>query len=249
MRRPGAALLLCVATLAGGGAVEDRFAGAGHAYEAGDFAQAEIGYRALLEEGARAPEVYYNLGSALYRQGKLGAAILSYERALRLDPGDADTLHNLEHCRQQIADRDEPPRHWTTLAYQAWSRRVGSSGEAWILLSLYLPGMAALGVWVLHSGERVRRAARFAAVLLLTLALPAAALVGVRAAVESGNPEAVVLADKVEGRSGPGADNAVLFSVHEGLKVQVRNRAGDWVQVLLPNGLNGWVPDSALETI
>lgn len=254
MKSPGAlALGLLLALAAGGtaaaGPAEERFGAAGRAYEEGNFARAEAEYRAILESGIRAPEVYYNLANASFRQGRLGQAILNYERALRLDPADADARHNLDFCRQQIADRDAPPGHWIAGAYQAWTRWVGRDGEAWILISLYIPMMGAVGVWIAAGREVARRAARFAALGLLALAAPAAGLVAVRAQIELSPPEAIVLADRVEGRSGPGEDHATLFTVHEGLKVQVRNQDGGWVQVLLPNGLNGWVPGPSVERI
>jgi tetratricopeptide (TPR) repeat protein len=245
----GTLLALASAGAAPAGPLEERFDAAGRAYEKGAFAEAGREYRALLEQGVRAPEVFYNLGNAAFRLGRLAEAILNYERALRLDPGDEDARHNLEFCRRQIVDREEAPAHWIVSAYQAWTRLAGRDGEAWLLLALYVPGMIALAVWIAARGEMPRRSARFAALGLLGLALPAGGLVGLRAALEAGPPAAIVMVEKAEGRSGPGEDHAVLFTVHEGLRVQVRNRSGEWAHVLLPNGINGWLPASSLEEI
>ena len=247
--RPALALLLLAGATAVAGPMEERFEAANRAYEKGDFAGAEKEYRAILDYGIQAPEVYYNLGNAFFRQGRIGQAILNYERAQRLDPADPDARYNMEYCRQQVADRDAPPSHWLASAYQVWTRAAGAQGEVWLLLVFYLPGSVALGAWILARQERLRRLARFAAAVLLLLALPAGGLVILRAAFQAADASAIVLVDKVEGRSGPGDDNAALFTVHEGLKVQVRNESGGWVQVLLPNGLNGWVPASAVEKV
>jgi SH3-like domain-containing protein len=59
----------------------------------------------------------------------------------------------------------------------------------------------------------------------------------------------VIVADKVDVLSGPAAGNAVLASIHEGLKVEIRSEASGWLQVVLPNGWNGWLPQSAVEHI
>ena len=61
-----------------------------------------------------------------------------------------------------------------------------------------------------------------------------------------GERVAVVLAASVEVLAGPGENNASLFTVHEGLTLTVRSERPDWVQVSLPNGLNGWIPRAAL---
>jgi tetratricopeptide (TPR) repeat protein len=245
-----AALWAC---LAGGGALagplEDRFDAAGRAYESGEFGDSAREYQALIDQGVRAPEVFYNLGNAAFRLGRLAEAILNYERALRLDPGDEDARHNLEFCRQRIADREEDRGHWVVSAYQGWTRAAGLDGEAWLLLGLYLPGMVSLGIWIVARREVLRRSARFAALCLLGLALPAAAMVGLRATLAAGPPAAIIMVEKAEGRSGPGEDHAILFTVHEGLRVQVRNQSGAWAHVLLPNGINGWLPAASLQEI
>jgi len=44
----------------------------------------------------------YNIGNAMYRQGKLQEAVAYYKKALELDPEDADARHNLEFVREEI---------------------------------------------------------------------------------------------------------------------------------------------------
>ena len=61
-----------------------------------------------------------------------------------------------------------------------------------------------------------------------------------------GTDLAVVLDDAVEVLAGPGPNNATLFTVHEGLTLEVRAERPEWIQVSLPNGLNGWIPRTAI---
>lgn len=61
--------------------------------------------------------------------------------------------------------------------------------------------------------------------------------------------EAVVLSPEVAVTSGPGEENPTLFEVHKGLKVQVRNEAGEWVQVSLESGWSAWIRSESLEGI
>ena len=243
------ALIFVAGSAAVAGPVEERFEAANRAYEEGDFSGAESEYRAILEYGLQAPEVYYNLGNAAFREGKLGQAILNYERALRLTPADQDVLFNLEYARERLVDREEIARHWMAETYTGWIRLVGPDGDAWLLLWIYLPAMGAVGTWVAAGDLRLRRLARFAAIVLLMLLVPAGGLLLVRISIDSSDRGAIVMDDKVEGRSGPDEGHAMLFTIHEGLKVQVRNESGDWVQVLLPNGLNGWLPSTSVERI
>jgi SH3-like domain-containing protein len=64
-----------------------------------------------------------------------------------------------------------------------------------------------------------------------------------------GGTLAVVQEEVVEVLAGPGQNNAALFTVHEGLTLQVRSERQDWIQVSLPNGLNGWIDRRAVELV
>ncbi|MDD4236946.1 MAG: N-acetylmuramoyl-L-alanine amidase [Desulfotomaculaceae bacterium] len=61
------------------------------------------------------------------------------------------------------------------------------------------------------------------------------------AAVSGGAKVAVVNGSIVNVRSGPGTSNAVVGSVVQGNSLPVLSQSGDWCQVSLPSGGNGWV--------
>jgi SH3-like domain-containing protein len=60
---------------------------------------------------------------------------------------------------------------------------------------------------------------------------------------------AVVLDDVVEVLAGPGYNNPALFTVHEGLTLQIRAEREEWLQVSLPNGLNGWIAKESVDKV
>ena len=63
------------------------------AYMKNDFASAIQVYEALLTKG-EAADLYYNLGNSYYKSGDIAKAILNYERALLLQPGNGDIRAN-----------------------------------------------------------------------------------------------------------------------------------------------------------
>ena len=73
----------------------------------------------ITRQGFSAP-VLFNLANAYYQDGNLGLAILNYERAQLLAPGDADIAFNLHIARAKagLADR---PRVWFDAAAQFFS--------------------------------------------------------------------------------------------------------------------------------
>ena len=62
------------------------------AYTKEDYGKAIELYEGLLKTHGESAEIYYNLGNAYYKENKIAPAILNYERALLLDPGDGLSL-------------------------------------------------------------------------------------------------------------------------------------------------------------
>ncbi|MDE5972206.1 MAG: tetratricopeptide repeat protein, partial [Muribaculaceae bacterium] len=77
------------------------------AYISDDFTRAITLYSAAIDSLGPSAERYYNLGNAYFRADKPGMAIVSYERALRLDPSNNDVRDNLEFVKSRVTDRIE----------------------------------------------------------------------------------------------------------------------------------------------
>ena len=125
------------------------------AYAAGQFEDALQDWSDVEATGLRSRELYYNLGNAYFKTGQTARAILNYERALRLDPSDADIRYNLEFARAQTQDRiDEVPE----FILKTWTRKMGywMSSDAWAVLSLVLLAVA-LGLVLLFWDSLTQR--------------------------------------------------------------------------------------------
>ena len=111
---PGAAALLfliLVAVPLRGDSREGLFLQGNRLYEAGDYRKALESYAAIAAMGYESGPLYFNLGNCYYKLNETGQAILHYERAARLIPGDEDLEVNLSLARLKVVDRiPELPR-------------------------------------------------------------------------------------------------------------------------------------------
>jgi tetratricopeptide (TPR) repeat protein len=240
-------LLPVVAFLAASGmpvaaqAPEALFEEGNLAYQEGDYVGAASRYETVLQYGIRDPRLEYNLGNAYFKLGRLGAAILHYERAARLDPTDAEIAANLEFARSRRFDRVDPPDESAVVGWvRGIQNRIGPDGQAvivlvmvWVVAGLVAWGAARPGNWNAALGWTL------SAVVVIT-AVVGASWYTTYQRVE-GKRLAVILDEAVEILAGPGENNASLFTVHEGLTVEVRDERSEWIHVSLPNGLNGWL--------
>jgi len=244
-------LLALAATAFGGqdaGEVNDLFGQACDFYEAGDLVSARAGFEALLKMGVRNGVVYYNLGNCYYKQGEMGRAVANYRRALMLSPRDEDTRVNLDLLRSAVGFRD------TTSAFGVGSMgdaplRLASAREWQIVFyaSYYLCVISLLGV--LFLGGRARAAAARVLVALLIVGACSFALSAHGRSRFRDGSDAVVVAERTEFMSGPGAAFEELVRLSDGVELRLRARSGIWVEAQLPTGEVGWVREGDLEPI
>jgi len=232
-----------------GGTPDELFTAGNSAYEEERYADAVAAYQKILGFGVTDPRVLYNLGNAYFRLGRLGPAILNYERALRLDPSDREARDNLELSRGLIRDRvGEPELQYPIRVVKETLEAIPTPSIAWVFLACVWSVATAAGAIPLSGSWVRRRLLAYATVALSLLALTTGVSLLYRGRQDAA-PIAIVLEDRIDVRSGPGEENTILFTVHEGTRLDLRNSLERWVQVSLPNGLSGWVPVAALEKV
>ncbi len=220
------------------------------AYIHNDFRTAIDRYRAIEAQGLRSAKLCYNLANALFKQERLGEAILWYRRALRLAPGDEDIRYNLAVAEARTKDTIEriPEFAWTT-----WVRalRRTMNATAWTVLSLV--ALAATGVLVLVYLLARRLSLRKAGFYGL---LAAAGLFVVTTLFAAGQrreqlnrDEAVVMATSAAVKSSPDRAATDLFVLHEGTTLRITNRLEGWCEVTIADGKKGWTERRNIEEI
>ena len=255
MSRPAAALGLALSTIlvaAAPVAAQSAFFDEGNRlYQAGDFEGALDRYRRILDEGLESGELYYNIGNAHFRLGELAPAILNYERARRLMPGDDDLLANLALARSMTADDITPrPRFWLFRAADWWVGLLPRAALIWLVALAWVTAIAGAAVVVLRPGPGLAAWARRAALAGAAVAVVLGVNLVVRELGLGIAEEAIVMADEAQVQSAPSDDPALqIFAVHAGAKVVVDRRADDWAEIVLEDGAVGWIRAEQLEPI
>jgi len=221
------------------------------AYSEGNWEGALTAWQEIEGSGLESPELYYNMGNAFFKASDYAHAILYYERALKLDPSYSDARFNLEFARESVQDRIESVPEFFL---KTWVRKLGYlfSSDAWAVLFLILLALALGGglMFLLGSGSGARRTGFFAGIAALLLAFCCLGFASSQKAAYNRADSAVVTVPVSSVRSSPGAESAKdLFVLHEGTKVRILDEVGDWWNIELSDGRQGWIPSSDLELI
>lgn len=229
---------------------ERAWESANEAYIAGEFARAEELYKQILADDKFSAKLYFNLANALFKQNKLGEAILYYNRAQRLAPSDDDIRHNLEMAEALTKDRIEQVPEFFL---KSWLRSVRNtlSCRTWTAISLIMFAlMLALGLlFVLAQRLTIRKAGFYGllATLLLFVATTWFAAAERRAMLD--REAAVVISSAAPVKSSPDRSATDLFVLHEGTTLRVVSTLDEWSEVVIADGKKGWIESGKIERI
>ena len=221
------------------------------AYSNGNWNDAIKDYGMIASLGIENAQLYYNLGNANFKAGNLPEAILNYERALKIDPSYADARYNLEFASTQTQDRIEAVPEFIL---KTWTRKVcyllGS--DQWAII--FLVGLALLCsmilLFFLSPSTAGKRTGFILAIVLLLFDGAALGFSLHQKNDYSVRDEAIVMSPVISAKSSPSqSGNMDLFVLHEGTKVTVIDTVGDWYNISISDGRQGWVRASDLEVI
>ncbi|MCK4546863.1 MAG: tetratricopeptide repeat protein [Candidatus Eisenbacteria sp.] len=221
---------------------------ANEAYERGEYPQAIEIYRGILDGGLRSADLYYNLGNAYMKAGQLGWAVLNYERALRLNPRDADIQSNLEYTRARMVDvlpTRKPP--WLLSVFLKAHNLIDLGRLLWITSGLWF-AVVALAMLSLYQ-ERFRRPTRIVNIVLAAVLAVALTSVAFKVYSREARRPGVVVADEVHVMSGPGDEYAREFVLHAGTRIEIKRSYQQWHEITLSDEMRGWVGRDAVQQI
>ena len=220
------------------------------AYVHGQYQQAIRDYEALLKQGASA-ELYYNLGNAYYRTENIPEAVLNYERALLLSPGDRDIRFNLQIARSKTFDKIVPE---SEMFFVTWYRSLVSlmSVDGWARTALIALALTIVLLLVYLFSYRIwlRKTGFFGGVVLLLLFVGSNIFAWQQKKDLLNRKGAIIFVPAVTVKSTPAANGTDLFILHEGTKVVITDGSmRDWKEIRIADGKEGWIESKHLRVI
>lgn len=219
-------------------------------YTKEEYKKAIDGYNQILMAGIESPEVYYNLGNAYYKTNQFTLAILNFERAKLLAPDDEDIEFNLQVANQKVVDSiQELPgifivRWWNTLVNS-------QSTDSWAVISIigFILFLTLVGLYFFAKSGDVKRISFWAGCLLILFSIFSWSFAARQKSRLVNHSYAIVMQPTVTVKSSPSEKGTNLFVIHEGLKVRITDKLGDWVEIRLADGNKGWLLVESIERI
>ena len=230
--------------------VDESMKQAGEFYRNGQFDDAIEIYDRLINEGYEGTSLYFNLANSYYRIGKLGEAILNYERALKLSPSDEDVKHNLAFANLSTVDRIQPLP--TFFLFEWWESILASlTVNGWTNLAYIIFILLIISVVVYFFAKTIfqQKIILFSGLGILAVFLVILSLLIVKFNREETVKSGVVIEQSATVKTSPDDKSTDAFVIHEGLKVNLEDRLDNWIKIRLADGKVGWVESNAVEKI
>lgn len=230
------------------------------AYSAENYRLAIDLYQQSIATDGVSGEVYYNLGNAYYRDGKLGQAVLSYERSLRINPTDADARDNLAFVRSRIQDRPEEDTAFIAGLHRSLVRSMTANAWAWTAFGVFLLLMGAVTLYIFSKQVALRKTGFFGGIVLLLLFGYSLMVASDATEAATSRNRAVVVVPSTQLSSAPRAPRSAsdkIVTIHEGTAVEIVDsvatpddpRSPMWYNVKINNNTKAWLRSADVERI
>jgi tetratricopeptide (TPR) repeat protein len=229
---------------------EDALRKGNNFYQNKEYDKAIIVYEQLVREGYEGISLYYNLGNAYYRTGKIGFAILNYERALELSPADEDIQYNLALANAKTVDRVEMlPKFFIFQWWEGLLAFFTLTGWTYTAYFFYIVVLGSSAFYFLAKNQRIQKISFYSGLAAVLLLAVTATLLAVKFNRELSVKNAVIVESEAAVKLSPDANSSDAFIIHEGLKVKLEDNVQDWVKIKLLDGKVGWVQKEYLRVI
>lgn len=216
------------------------FQEASSAYSSGDYRSAIDKFESLQKIGLSAP-LLYNLANSYAQNGQIGKAILNYERALRLAPGDSDIRGNLALLREKQGlfqeEKSFTQKFTSVLSLNQW---IALATCAFVVFAVVLLFSVSFGL------RRTSRYTAAACCLLITVM----AVFGAFGRYQHWHDGVVVVPD-ARLRVSPFEAAASIGTIQEGrvLHMGKSKTHGNFFLVEDETGRSGWLASDSFEII
>lgn len=240
-------LLLVVALMPRVVAANDIRSRADSAYMAERYAEALELYQGLEPSAS----TLYNIGNCYYRLDSLSAAILYYERAHLLSPGNSNIKFNLTLAQGKTVDKVAPRHEFFFVGwYRSLCHVMSVDTWAYVAVGAFLLALIILAYRLLWANGRLEIVARGLYIIAFVVFVLSNVFAYSQHYELTHRTGAVVMLQSVSVRSTPDQGGKELFVLHAGTRVEVVDSSlKDWSEVELSDGKRGWMKRSAIEII
>lgn len=194
--------------------------------------------------------VYENIGNCYFKLNEYHLAILYYEKGLKIEPNNEDLNYNLAIAKTRIVDKIESLPQLFIVKW--WNDIVDLKNErTWTILSLFMFSLFLflLGAFIVSRYSAKRKFYFFASIFALCLSVLIGLISYSSYQKQCSISEAILISPSLDVKSSPDINSKTIFILHQGSKVELKDKINDWYEIKIANGNLGWAKKTNFEKI
>ena len=228
----------------------EKFDQAVEYYSSGSYKEAADLWTEIYNTGYRSASLNYNIANAYFKLQNIPQAILFYERAYLLDPTNEDINYNLQISRTMVVDRFQAiPELFFVRWYNLISLIMSSNQWAFISIFAFFLFLIFLSLYIFSASYIYKVSGFWLALFFLIISASSIVFTQRNKYLVYDSHKAIIFSPVVSGKSSPDLSGTDLFVLHEGTKVSIEDKVGEWYEIRLSDGNKGWIPANSLNII
>ena len=219
-------------------------------YQKGKYKEAVAAYESVLKGNQQSAELYYNLGNCYYKLNQVAPAIYNYEKALVLNPDDADVANNLKFAQKKTIDEIKVvPKVGFAKLLRDFTGIYHFNTWAWMAVSFAFFFLLCFLGYYFSQLTLTKRAFFYGMFLFLICVLVSVAAALFEKSHFDNEKPAIIFADIAEVYSEPQKASTTSLVLHEGTKVYVLETVSNWKKIQLTDGTEGWLQSNTIKEV
>lgn len=219
-------------------------------YQETNFTEAILSYEKILSQGFESGTLYYNLGNAYFKDGKIGKSILSFEKGLRLEPNDEDLQYNLMIANSRTIDKiTEVPKLFLVSWWEGLVTSLGISGWSILVVLTFWFLLGSIAVYFFSRKTALQRFTFMSGSISLSVLVLLIAILFARVNRETDKDYGILTELTYSAKVSPDEKSNDAFVINEGVKFSLEDSVGKWFKIRLIDGKIGWVKKEAIGQI
>lgn len=230
------------------------------AYMSDKYGEAISIYQEVMQKEGVSSDLYYNMGNAYYKSGQLGKAVLFYERALLLNPNNADAQVNLDFVKTKLVDKMSFSENIVDSFVKSFRNITTPNGWSVIAIVSFLLILVAVAVYFFNGNVLLRKIGFFGGFAFIVICIVANVMAVKTAGAFEDSRFAVVTKPVSILSTSPREPKSKLeeaFVLHEGTKIELLDSvevkidsvAQKWFDVKADDTHRAWIKASDMEKI
>jgi len=221
-----------------------------NSYNEGNYNEAINEFKTIIDNGEHSVAVYFNLGNTYYKLNDIANSIYYYEKALKLKQNDTDVLNNLAYSKNMLIDKvGVLPKNQVSEFFKSISNYLDT--QQWFILGIIFEYLflAAFLIYFFNSKSFLKKKYFTISVIFFSVAI-VFIFIGInRFENEKNIISAIIFDNEINFRTEPNFRSEVLFNLHKGTKVVLKEELNEWGLVEINDGNKGWIELESIKKI